>query len=47
MLGAVMKAVGLIDPASINIPLAERFGKIADKNRRALERAYAETVIEE
>jgi len=47
MLGAVMKAVGLIQPASINEPLKERFGKIADKNRRALERAYAETTIQE
>ena len=47
MLGAVMKAVGLIEPSSINEPLRERFGKIAEKNRRALERAYAETIIEE
>ncbi len=47
MLGSLMKAAGLIKPESIVAPLAERFGKIADKNRRALERAYAETVIEE
>lgn len=47
MLGSLMKAAGLIDPESIAQPLAARFGKIADKNRRALERAFAETVIEE
>ncbi|CAO0820822.1 Pyruvate synthase subunit PorC / Ketoisovalerate oxidoreductase subunit VorC [Desulfarculales bacterium] len=47
MLGSLIKAAGLIKPESINVPLTERFGKIADKNRRALERAYAETVIEE
>lgn len=47
MLGAVMKAVGLIKPESINGPLVDRFGKLADKNRKAFERAYAETVIEE
>jgi 2-oxoacid:acceptor oxidoreductase gamma subunit (pyruvate/2-ketoisovalerate family) len=47
MLGALMKAVGLIDLASIDGPLADRFGKIADKNKRSLARAYAETVIEE
>jgi pyruvate ferredoxin oxidoreductase gamma subunit len=42
-----MKAAGLIKVDSIAEPLAKRFGKIADKNRRSLERAYAETVIEE
>ncbi|MCE1172447.1 MAG: 2-oxoacid:acceptor oxidoreductase family protein [Azovibrio sp.] len=47
MLGSLMKAAGLINMDSIAEPLAKRFGKIADKNRRALERAYAETVIEE
>jgi 2-oxoacid:acceptor oxidoreductase gamma subunit (pyruvate/2-ketoisovalerate family) len=47
MLGALMKAAGLIKPESIVGPLTERFGKIADKNRRSLERAYAETVIAE
>ena len=47
MLGALMKAAGLIKPESIAGPLADRFGKIADKNRRSLERAYAETVIAE
>jgi 2-oxoacid:acceptor oxidoreductase gamma subunit (pyruvate/2-ketoisovalerate family) len=47
MIGALMKAAGLIKPESIAGPLAERFGKIAEKNRRSLERAYAETIIEE
>jgi pyruvate ferredoxin oxidoreductase gamma subunit len=47
MLGSLMKAAGLIDPKSIDGPLANRFGKIAGKNKQALERAYAETVIEE
>lgn len=47
MIGALMRAAGLINPDSIGGPLAARFGKIADKNRRALDRAFAETVIEE
>ena len=47
MLGALLKAAGLIDLESIKAPLEHRFGKIAEKNWKALNRAYQETVIEE
>lgn len=47
MLGALLKAAAHVDPKSIEKPLAARFGRIAEKNLRALKRAYAETVIEE
>jgi pyruvate ferredoxin oxidoreductase gamma subunit len=47
MLGALLKAAGLIQMESIKGPLEERFGKIAEKNWKALKRAYAETKIEE
>lgn len=47
MLGALLKATDLIELASIKGPLDHRFGKIAEKNWKALNRAYAETIIEE
>lgn len=48
MLGALMKAAGLVDREAINEPLTERFGgKLGEKNLKALGRAYDETVIEE
>lgn len=47
MLGALLKAAGLVDTESIKKPLEHRFGRIAGKNLNALERAYKETVIEE
>lgn len=47
MLGALLKAVTLVDTESIKKPLDERFGRIAAKNQKALERALKETVIEE
>ncbi len=47
MLGALLKASGLINKDSMAEPLKHRFGGIAEKNLRSLERAYNETVIEE
>lgn len=47
MLGALIKAVGIIKPESIKEPLAERFGRIAETNQQALDRAYAEVSMEE
>lgn len=46
MLGALVKAVGLIKADSMNGPLAVRFGPIAEKNRKAYEKAFSETVME-
>ncbi|OGP73424.1 MAG: pyruvate synthase [Deltaproteobacteria bacterium RBG_16_49_23] len=45
MLGSVVKASGLIKKESIIPPFKERFGRIAEKNITAFERAYQETVI--
>ncbi|KIX14221.1 2-oxoacid:acceptor oxidoreductase family protein [Dethiosulfatarculus sandiegensis] len=47
MLGALLKAASLVDKESVVEPLKNRFGKIAEKNQKSLERAFAETVIEE
>ena len=47
MLGAVLKACGLVKLESMKAPLEERFGGLAAKNIKALERAYAETKIED
>ena len=47
MLGALLKAVELVKLESIKGPLEHRFGGLAEKNWRALQRAYSETVIEE
>lgn len=40
MLGAVMKATKVLKLESLNEPLEERFGKIANKNKNALKRAF-------
>ncbi|MBU2547631.1 MAG: 2-oxoacid:acceptor oxidoreductase family protein [Proteobacteria bacterium] len=46
MLGALVKASGIIKPEAINGPLAKRFGRIAEKNQKAYDRAFTETVME-
>jgi pyruvate ferredoxin oxidoreductase gamma subunit len=45
MLGALVKATGIVDLASLEEPLHERFGKLAVKNLEAMRRAYDETVV--
>lgn len=40
MLGAILKATGVLKFASLNAPIEERFGRIAAKNKKALKRAY-------
>lgn len=47
MLGALLKAAGLVSMESLRGPLEGRFGKNAGKNLKALERAFGETLIEE
>jgi pyruvate ferredoxin oxidoreductase gamma subunit len=47
MLGALLKAVAVVELDSLKAPLDARFGKIAAKNLKSLERAYKETQIEE
>ncbi|MBM4340093.1 MAG: pyruvate synthase [Deltaproteobacteria bacterium] len=45
MLGSVVKASGLVKKESFIPPFKERFGRIAEKNISAFDRAYQETVI--
>nr|AAU83983.1 keto-valine-ferredoxin oxidoreductase gamma chain [uncultured archaeon GZfos35B7] len=45
MLGAMIKATGIVKLESLEGPLEERFGKVATKNIEAMKEAYAETVV--
>ena len=47
LLGAMLKATDLLPISALKGPLQDRFGRIADKNIVAFERAYEETVVEE
>ncbi len=47
MLGALLKAAGLVKLESLKGPLEARFGPLGEKNWKALLRAENETVIEE
>jgi len=47
MLGAFIKASGIISLDALQEPVKNRFGKLAEKNLNALKRAYEETVIRE
>ncbi len=45
MLGSLVKASGLVSKESFIHPLKERFGRIAEKNLLAFDRAYQETIL--
>jgi pyruvate ferredoxin oxidoreductase gamma subunit len=45
MIGALLGATGALKLESFEAPLRERFGKIAERNLKALKRASAETKI--
>ncbi len=45
MLGALLKATGVMKPNDLVEPLKKRFGKIAPRNIDAMNRAYKETKI--
>jgi pyruvate ferredoxin oxidoreductase gamma subunit len=45
MIGALIKATGLVKLESLEEPMQERFGKVASKNIDAMRRAYDETVV--
>ena len=47
MLGALIRATGVVDIEAMTEPLRARFGKLADKNIKALRRAFAETQVKE
>ncbi len=42
MIGAILKVTKVLKFESLNGPIEERFGRIADKNKKALKRAYDE-----
>lgn len=47
MMGALVKATGVVEVGSLEEPLKNRFGKIAKMNWDAVQRAYSETVSED
>jgi pyruvate ferredoxin oxidoreductase gamma subunit len=47
MVGAMLKATGLVKLDSVIPPLKVRFGKLSDKNFASLKQAYDSTVIKE
>ncbi len=47
MLGAVLKAVPVVDTKSLYAPIEERFGRLADRNFAAMQKAYEQCRIKE
>ncbi len=47
MIGALLRATGVVQVDSMETPLKERFGPLAVKNFNALKVAYEATIIEE
>jgi pyruvate ferredoxin oxidoreductase gamma subunit len=47
MLGALIRAAGISAMSAMDKPLDKRFGKIAERNKKAMQRAFDETNIEE
>jgi pyruvate ferredoxin oxidoreductase gamma subunit len=47
MIGALLKAAPLTTLAAMEKPLDHRFGRIAERNRKAMERAFQETILGE
>lgn len=47
MIGALLKAAGVVALEALNGPMQKRFGKLTEKNLATLKRAYDETAVEE
>jgi len=47
MVGAMIKATGVVELKSLEEPLKDRFGRLAERNINALKKAYEETQVEE
>jgi pyruvate ferredoxin oxidoreductase gamma subunit len=47
MLGAVIKMTGVIDKNSASAPLEKRFGRLGERNIKAMETAYEQLAAEE
>ena len=47
MIGALLKATGVVELESLFEPLRQRFGRLAERNIDAMKRAYEETSVKE
>jgi len=47
MIGALIRATGVVRLESLVEPVKQRFGRLADRNINAMNRAYEETVVKE
>jgi len=47
MIGALLKASGVVELDNVWSPLENRFGRLTEKNANALKRAYQETAVKE
>jgi pyruvate ferredoxin oxidoreductase gamma subunit len=47
MLGALVKATGIVSVESLQQPIEKRFGRLGERNINAMKRAHEETLIEE
>jgi len=47
MLGALVRATGVVKLESLFEPLEKRFGRLAEKNINAMKKAYQETLLKE
>jgi pyruvate ferredoxin oxidoreductase gamma subunit len=47
MIGAVLKATGVVKLESVIEPLKHRFGRLAERNVKAMQKAYDETLVKE
>ena len=47
MLGAILRATGVVKLESLFEPLKERFGRLAERNISAMKRALDETIVKE
>ncbi len=47
MVGALLKATGVVELESLLEPLKDRFGRLAERNINAMKKAYEETLVKE
>ena len=47
MLGALIKVIGIVKMESAHAPIMKRFGRLGERNIKAMQRAYKETVMVE
>ena len=47
MVGALVKAIGVVEMDSLVEPLQKRFGRLAERNINAMRKAYEETEVKE